>query len=72
MAKDGLRRTVDKFGRVQSWKTLGTGEMVSYHVADLIAENDRLYSAIKKTLDENLHLADGENCTLIDLKRAID
>jgi hypothetical protein len=27
--------------------------------------------AIEKTLDENGHLADGDNCTLIDLKRAL-
>lgn len=34
-------------------------------------ENQRLRAAIKKTLDENRHLADGDNCTLIHLKRAI-
>ena len=32
---------------------------------------DKLHSAIIKTLDENGHLADGENCTLIHLKRAV-
>lgn len=30
-----------------------------------------LESAIVKTLNENGHLADGEDCTLIDLKRAM-
>lgn len=34
-------------------------------------EIERLRSAIKQTLDENGHLADGENCTLIVLKRAL-
>lgn len=34
-------------------------------------EIDMLRAAIRKTLDENGHLADGDNCTLIDLKRAI-
>jgi len=34
-------------------------------------EKERLETAIKKTLDENAHLADGDNCTLIHLKRAI-
>ncbi len=29
-----------------------------------------LESAIRKTIDDNLDLADGENCTLISLKRA--
>lgn len=32
----------------------------------------KLRNAIQKTLDENGHLADGENCTLILLKRALE
>lgn len=36
-----------------------------------IAEAERLKDAIKETIEENLDLADGENCTLIKLKRAI-
>lgn len=39
-------------------------------VTQLITENLRLKKAIRETLDDNLHLADGENCTLIKLKRA--
>ena len=31
----------------------------------------KLKSAIRETIEDNLHLADGENCTLIKLKRAI-
>ena len=45
---------------------------------DALAEIERLNaqvatlkSAIKQTLDENGHLADGNNCTLIRLKRAM-
>lgn len=34
-------------------------------------EIQRLTSAIEKTLSENGHLADGDNCTLAGLKRAI-
>lgn len=34
-------------------------------------ENMVLLQAIRQTLDENGHLADGENCTLIVLKRAL-
>lgn len=34
-------------------------------------QRDELLAAIEKTLIENGHLADGDNCTLIDLKRAI-
>ena len=36
------------------------------------AEIARLRHAIQKTLDENGHLADAENCTLIRLKRALE
>lgn len=35
------------------------------------AEIERLRAAIKKTLDENGHLADGDNCTFFELRRAI-
>jgi hypothetical protein len=38
-------------------------------VTQLITENLRLKKAIRETLADNLHLADGENCTLIKLKR---
>ena len=37
----------------------------------LNAEIKRLEKAIRETIEENLHLAAGENCTLIKLKRAI-
>jgi len=39
---------------------------------DAAIEIRKLRAAIKKTLDDNGHLADGDNCTLINLKRAID
>ena len=46
------------------------------HMIDLAREPlqakiDSLLQAIRQTLDENGHLADGENCTLIVLKRAL-
>lgn len=34
-------------------------------------EIERLQDAIRQTLDENRHLADGENCTLLVLKQAL-
>lgn len=40
-------------------------------VEELHDENMILRDAIKQTLEENGHLADGENCTLIVLKRAL-
>lgn len=33
---------------------------------------DCFESAIRETIEDNLHLADGEDCTLIKLKRAIN
>ena len=37
---------------------------------ECIAEIERLNEAIRLTLEENCHLADGDNCTLLRLKRA--
>lgn len=36
-----------------------------------LRELRRLESEVAQTLNENAHLADGDNCTLIRLKRAI-
>lgn len=41
-------------------------------VNDLTSEVARLTAVIKATIENNLHLADGDDCTLIDLKRAIN
>ncbi len=38
---------------------------------ELIEQHGELLVAIEQTLDENGHLADGENCTLIVLKKAL-
>lgn len=35
-------------------------------------ERDALRTAIETTINDNLHLADGDNCTLIVLKRALE
>ena len=37
----------------------------------LEAQRDALLDAAKKTIAVNLHLADGDNCTLFGLKQAI-
>jgi hypothetical protein len=39
-------------------------------VAEITKQRDDLLAAIKTTLEENGHLADGDECTLIALKRA--
>lgn len=38
---------------------------------ELLERIAHLESAIRKTIDDNRHLADGDNCTLIDLKKAL-
>lgn len=40
-------------------------------VDTLVKYISTLETAIRETLEENGHLADGENCTLIKLKKAI-
>lgn len=57
---------------------IGTGysqEIMMQRAADEIdrlrAECTILRQSIRQTLDENSHLADGENCTLIGLKQAL-
>lgn len=50
------------------------GELIADQTKALKEANDRveeLEAAIAKTLDENGHLADGDICTLIDLKQAL-
>jgi hypothetical protein len=51
-------RTIDA---VKTWKELEEAKERIKH----------LESAIRKTIDDNRHLADGDNCTLIDLKKAL-
>ncbi len=41
-------------------------------VEELHDHNMTLLKAIRQTLDENGHLADGDDCTLIVLKRALE
>lgn len=48
--------------------------MAELHSKRTLEEHKRvleLEDAIRKTLDENRHLADGEDCTLYDLKKAL-
>lgn len=37
----------------------------------VIADKSALEKAIRETLEENKHLADGENCTLAKLKKVV-
>jgi hypothetical protein len=40
-------------------------------ISRMATEHQKMRDAIEITLDENAHLADGDNCTLIRLKNAI-
>ena len=40
-------------------------------ITALLAEREALLGSANKTIADNLHLADGEDCTLYDLKQAI-
>ena len=45
---------------------------VDAEMARLHEANAELLAAITKTVKKNLHLADGENCTLIDLVQVLE
>jgi hypothetical protein len=71
--QDRLRRG---FGTSAGTKAQREGyQYICIEAADRIDEQDKriaeLESAITKTLNENGHLADGDNCTLADLKRVM-
>ena len=53
---------------VQATEAAQAAEMI----ADLLRQRDVLLEAAIKTIEENGHLADGEVCTLIHLKRGIE
>lgn len=64
---------------IEQWRNCDPNDMarmseaaVMYALQDAKDDILLLYGAIEKTLAENRHLADGDDCTLIDLKRAID
>ena len=47
-------------------------ERLKDSAASLRTQRDYLMAAARRTLDENGHLADGDNCTLLLLKRAVE
>lgn len=60
-----VKAGVMEMGERIAW---GSDTALMREAADKI---ESLEDAIKETIEENLDLADGENCTLIKLKRAI-
>ena len=59
----------------RTWELHNRGKCGLHYIAhtmrELEIEKNTLREAIAATLEENKHLADGDNCTLIRLKRAL-
>ena len=66
-AANVLRRQAHELERL-----LAAQEELLGEVARLRTQRDDILAAARRTLDENGHLADGEICTLIVLKRAVE
>lgn len=66
------RLPIELIPKVPSWSSLLTAiTQLKTERNNAIAELERLKDAIKEMIEDNLYLADGENCTLIKLKRSI-
>lgn len=63
-----LSETIQSDDRVASAFCSQAAERLDYQTVVI----KLLETAIRETIEDNLHLADGEDCTLIKLKRAID
>lgn len=71
---DALDLLETHIGRMQESLTTITANYNSLlgQAQELHRQRDMLLTAAQATLAKNLHLADGDNCTLIDLKRAVE
>jgi hypothetical protein len=64
-------RTIISAMRILSVEIQSGDGIANAAIAEAANRLEELDAAIRETIEENLHLADGENCTLIKLKRAI-
>jgi hypothetical protein len=59
----------------RTWELHNRGKCGLHYIAhkmrEIEIEKNTLMEAITATLEENRHLADGDNCTLIRLKRVV-
>lgn len=59
----------------RTWELHNRGKCGLHYIAhkmrEIEIEKNALLEAITATLEENRHLADGDDCTLIRLKRAV-
>ena len=54
------------------WGGVKLGWKAATELRRLYEANAELLAAISKTVEANLHLADGNDCTLIDLVRVLE
>lgn len=67
------RLPIELIPSTPSWSALLTAiTQLKVERNNALAELELLKTAINETIENNLHLADGEICTLIKLKRAIN
>lgn len=62
---------MDILARLAYCKSVTDAEYLHNLCFDSAEVISRLRAAIQKTLDDNGHLADGDNCSLIELKRVM-
>jgi len=62
----GDEHTFDK-----AWAKFKPKQDMYNRIKSLEAQVKQLKSAIRKTISQNRHLADGDNCTLIELKKVL-
>jgi FtsZ-binding cell division protein ZapB len=73
LIRDMQERIADLEKKLKNaWNVVESGQEIHDKNVKLEQENTKLRTAISKTLEENGHLADGDVCTLIELKRAIN
>ena len=70
-ALDLLETHIDRMNESLAAITANNSSLLD-QAQELHRQRDMLLAAAQATLAKNLHLADGDNCTLIDLKRAVE
>ncbi len=70
-----IKQTISTLRSFNRWRTGGADKkqpdssLITKALSDATATLERMDDAIRETLEENRHLADGENCTLWRLKQ---
>jgi hypothetical protein len=71
--EDRMKRTIEQWINCKPELMAKMSESaIMYALQDARSDIMRLHRAIQNTLADNGHLSDGDDCTLIDLKKAIN